>query len=52
MTSTVASGKDLVVDARVVGLAVAALALRFRAPFVVAVVAAAAATALVRAIGG
>ena len=52
MTSTVASGKDLVVDARVVGLAVAALALRFRAPFVVAVVATAAATALVRAIGG
>ena len=52
MTSTVASGKDLVFDARVAGLAVAAIALRLKAPFVVAVVAAAAATAVVRAIGG
>ncbi len=52
ITSTVASGKDLVLDARLVGLAVAAVALRLKAPFVVAVVAAAAATALVRAAGG
>ena len=52
ITSTVASGKDLVLDARLVGLGVAAVALRFRAPFFVAVVAAAAATAAVRAAGG
>lgn len=52
MTSTAASGKDLTLDARVVGLVVAAVALRLRAPFVVAVIAAAAATAVVRALGG
>lgn len=45
----VAGGPDgLVVDLRLVGLAVAALCLLLRAPFLVVVVAAAAATALCR----
>jgi hypothetical protein len=43
-----ASGTALVLDARLVGLGVAVLALVLRAPFLVVVVAAAAATALVR----
>jgi uncharacterized membrane protein len=41
------SGNDLVVDGRLVGLAVAALALAFRAPFIVVLVLAGAAGALV-----
>ena len=52
LTSTVASGKDLVFDSRVAGLVAAGIALRLKAPFVVAVIAAAAATALVRAVTG
>lgn len=52
VTSTVASGKELVLDARLAGLTVAAVALRLKAPFVVAVISAAAATAAVRAVGG
>lgn len=48
-TFTVAN--DLVVDARAVGLVVAALAVWRRAPFIVVVVAAMAATAVVRALG-
>lgn len=48
-TFTVAN--DLVVDARAAGLVVAALAVWRRAPFIVVVVAAMAATALVRALG-
>lgn len=48
-TFTVA--QELVVDARAAGLAVAALAVWRRAPFIVVVVVAMAATALVRAIG-
>jgi branched-subunit amino acid transport protein len=49
--SVVARDGEVVVDARLVGLAAAGLALARRAPFVVVVVAAAGATALVRALG-
>ena len=45
---TVASGKSLEVDARVVGMSVAGVLVWRRAPFVVVVVAAAAVTALIR----
>ena len=48
--STVGDGQSLVLDARLVGLAAAAIALWRRAPFVVVVIAAAAATALARAV--
>lgn len=48
-TFTVAN--DLVVDARAAGLVVAALAVWRRAPFIVVVVAAMAATAVARALG-
>jgi hypothetical protein len=47
-TGTFADGSELTVDARVVGLAVAVGALLLRAPFLVVVIAAAAATALSR----
>jgi len=46
------SGNDLVVDGRLVGLAVAALALAFRAPFIVVLVLAGAAGALVHLVAG
>ncbi len=52
VTSAVADGRALTIDARLVGLATAAVALRFKAPFVVVVVLAAAATALTRAVAG
>lgn len=52
VTSSVADGRSLVVDARLVGLVAAALALRARAPFVLVVLVAAAATALARLVGG
>jgi uncharacterized membrane protein len=48
----VASGNDLVLDGRLVGLAVAALALALRAPFIVVLVLAGAAGALVHALAG
>ena len=48
----VASGNDLVLDGRLVGLAVAAIALALRAPFVVVLVLAGAAGALVQALAG
>ena len=48
----VASGNDLVLDGRLVGLAVAALALALRAPFIVVLLLAGAAGALVQALGG
>ncbi len=48
IVSTVGNGRELVVDARLVGLVVAGLALWRRAPFVVVVVLASAATALAR----
>lgn len=52
VTSTVAADESLVFDARLVGVGVAALALWRRLPFVVVVVLAGVATALVRAVGG
>ncbi|MDP2775321.1 MAG: AzlD domain-containing protein [Nocardioides sp.] len=48
----VADGRALVVDARLAGLGVAALALVLRAPFIVVVVLAAATAALLRAVAG
>ena len=48
---TFSTGQSLVVDARAVGVAVAMVAVWRRAPFIVVVVAAMAATALVRALG-
>ncbi len=47
-----ASGRDLVVDGRLAGLAVAAVALAMRAPFVVVLVLAGATGALVHVLGG
>ncbi|WP_030757268.1 AzlD domain-containing protein [Streptomyces griseus] len=49
---TFGTGTDLVLDARVAGVAAAALALVLRAPFLVVVGAAVAVTAGVRALGG
>lgn len=49
--NTVANGQALVLDARLAALAVAALALALRAPFLLVVVLGAAAAALVRAWG-
>ena len=46
------SGNDLVVDGRLAGLAVAALALALRAPFIVVLILAGAAGALVHAVAG
>ena len=51
IVSTVGEGESIVLDARVVGLVVAGLALWRRAPFVVVVLLASAATAIVRLIG-
>ena len=48
VTQTFSTGQALTIDARAVGLVVAALLYWVRAPFIVAVVAAMAATALVR----
>jgi branched-subunit amino acid transport protein len=48
IVSTVGDGRAIVVDARLVGVLVAGLALWRRLPFVVVIVAASAATALVR----
>ena len=47
-TQAFAEGRSLVIDARLVGLAAAAVALWFRAPILVVIVVAAAVTALVR----
>jgi hypothetical protein len=49
-TQTFTTGQDLTLDARAAGLAVAAAAVLLRAPFLVVVVGAAGATALVRAV--
>jgi branched-subunit amino acid transport protein len=49
LTGTVASGQHLQVDARLPGLAVAAILVWRRAPFLAVIVAAAATTALIRA---
>jgi len=51
MKDTFTVAQDVVVDARAVGIVVAAIAVWRRAPFIVVVVVAMAATALVRAIG-
>ena len=51
IVSTVGDGNAIVVDARLVGLIVAGIALWRRAPFVVVIVVASAATAIVRALG-
>jgi branched-subunit amino acid transport protein len=50
VTSVLASGRDLVLDERVIGIGAAVVALVFRAPILVVVVAAAAATATARAL--
>jgi uncharacterized membrane protein len=47
-----ASGRDLVLDGRLVGLAVAAIALALRAPFIVVLLLAGAAGALVQVVSG
>jgi uncharacterized membrane protein len=51
MTQTFANGRHLTIDARVVGLGVAALALWRKAPFIVVVILGAAAAAATRALG-
>ncbi len=51
IVSTVGDGNAVVLDARLVGLIVAGVALWRRAPFVVVIVVASAATAIVRALG-
>lgn len=50
-TATLSTDRQLVLDARVIGLAVAAVALALRAPVLVVVVVAAAAAALARLFG-
>jgi uncharacterized membrane protein len=50
VTNTLASGRHVVVDARLAGVAAAAVALRLRAPILVAVAIAAAVTAAIRAL--
>ncbi len=50
-TNTFASGQHLVADARLIGVAVAALAIMLRAPILIVVVVAAAAAALARLAG-
>jgi branched-subunit amino acid transport protein len=50
VTQTFGDGRSLVLDARVVGLGAAVIALRARAPVLVVVVVAAATTAFVRAV--
>ena len=52
VTQVVGGDRELVFDARLVGLAAAGVAILLRAPLVVVVVVAAAATAGVRALGG
>lgn len=51
IVSTVGDGQAIVLDARLVGLMVAGVALWRRAPFVVVIVVASAATAIVRVLG-
>lgn len=50
VTNTAASGRHVVVDARLAGVAAAAVSLRLRAPILVAVAVAAAVTAGIRAV--
>jgi Kef-type K+ transport system membrane component KefB len=51
VVNAVASGQDLAVDARLGALAAAAVALAFRAPFLVVVLAGAGAAAVLRLVG-
>jgi hypothetical protein len=51
VTETFGEGRDLVLDGRAIGVAVAGLALWLRAPVLIAVALAAVATALARAFG-
>lgn len=51
IVSTVGDGPTVTLDARLVGLIVAGVALWRRAPFVIVIVVASAATAIVRALG-
>lgn len=51
VVQTFADGTRLMIDARLVGLAVATVSLILRAPLLVAVIAAAAAAAIVRSVG-
>lgn len=48
IVSTLGAGRDVVLDARLVGMVVAAVALWRRAPFVLVIVVASAATAIAR----
>lgn len=48
VVSTIADGRGVVLDARIGGVVVAGIALRLRAPFVLVVIAAVAATAALR----
>jgi branched-subunit amino acid transport protein len=50
VTQAVGGNRELVFDARLVGLAAAVLAIRLRAPLLLVVIVAAAATAVVRAV--
>ena len=50
-TTTFADGRELVLDARVIGLGAAVIALLLRAPVLVVVIVAAAAAALARVVG-
>lgn len=50
-TQTFATGQNVVIDGRLLGLAVGAIALRLRASFVVVVVLASVVTAIARALG-
>jgi branched chain amino acid efflux pump len=50
VTNTLASGRHVVVDARLAGVAAAAVSLRLRAPILVAVALAAGVTAAIRAL--
>jgi branched-subunit amino acid transport protein len=51
IVSTIGNGQSIEVDARLVGLVAAGLALWKRAPFVVVIVVASAATAMARSVG-
>ncbi len=50
VVSTIADGQSVVLDARIGGVIVAGVALRLRAPFVLVVISAVAATAALRAV--
>ncbi len=52
VVQTFGNERSVIIDARLVGLVVAIVAVRFKAPFIVVVVAAMIATAVVRAAGG